>query len=108
MDLRQFFKKIREVEAAIGEPFPFVVSLETGDGGKCGVISEVPRYQAARTIVEGKARAASEEEIRAYLEQRAASQKQLEELETARRLHLNLFMTPEPRPAQTPVKVTKR
>ena len=91
MDLRQFFKKIREVEASLVEHFPLVSSLETGDGGKPGVLSEVPRCQAARMIVEGKARLASEEEKQVYIEQTAASRKYIDELESAKRLHVALL-----------------
>jgi hypothetical protein len=74
MDLRQFYKKIRDVEATILEPFPFVASLETPDGGKPGVITEAPRYQAARMIVEGSVRRASEEEKQEFLVHCAAAQ----------------------------------
>ena len=34
MDLKQYFRKIRQVEAGLIETFPLVVSLETPDGGK--------------------------------------------------------------------------
>ena len=57
MDLRQYFKKIRETEAALTEPFPLVVSLHTEDGGKPGMVSEVSREVAAKMIVEGARRA---------------------------------------------------
>jgi len=95
MDLRQFFKKTREVEISILEQFPVVTSLETGDGGRPGVLSEVPRYQAARMIVEGKARLASEDEKQTYVEERAASQKRLDELEAARRSTVVLVTNPD-------------
>lgn len=108
MDLRQFFKKIREVEASLAEHFPLVSSLETGDGGKPGVLSEVPRCQAARMILEGKARLASEEEKQVYIEQTAASRKYIDELESAKRLHVALLGTPDPRPQAMPVKAPKK
>jgi hypothetical protein len=108
MDLRQFFRKIRDVEAGIAEQFPLVASLETGDGGKSGVLSEVPRYQAARMIVEGKARLASEEEKQIYIEQEAAARKHFDELEAAKRAHLGFVGSPEPRPQQAPVRTPKK
>jgi len=40
MDLRQYYQKISEKEAAFKEPYPVVVSLETGDGGKTGVLTK--------------------------------------------------------------------
>jgi len=108
MDLRQFYKKIRDVEATIPEQFPFVVSLETPDGGKPGVITEAPRYQAARMIVEGSVRLASEEEKQVFLEQCAAAQKAAEEVEAARRLHWSLFAGHEARPPVTPQRPSKK
>ena len=108
MDLRQFFKKIREVEAGIVEQFPLVASVETGDGGKSGVLSEVPRYQAARMIVEGKARLASGEEKQVYIEQEAASRKHFDELEAAKRAHFALIGSPDLRPQQAPVRTPKK
>ena len=34
MDLRQYFKKIRDTENGLTDLFPLMVSLETTDGGK--------------------------------------------------------------------------
>ena len=62
MDLRDFFKRIREIEAAIESPFTVVVSHETSDGGKAGVTAETPRNIAARLITEGRARLATPDE----------------------------------------------
>ena len=63
MDLRNFFKRLREIEATIEGASALVVSHDTQDGGKAGVITETPRYVAARLIAEGRARLASPDEI---------------------------------------------
>jgi hypothetical protein len=63
MDLRDFFKKIREIEAAIETPFTLVVSYDTPDGGKAGIVVETPRSIAARLIAEGRARLATPDEM---------------------------------------------
>ena len=97
MDLKNYYRKIRDAEAAIPEIFPLVASFATEDGGRAGVITEVPRYQAARMIVEGRARLASEEERKAYFEQRAVAQKAADELEAARRVHMSILMAAEQR-----------
>jgi hypothetical protein len=97
MDLRQFYRKIREIESSIPDKYPFVTSLATDDGGKEGVLAEVPRYQAARLIVEGKARLATDEEKKEYLDNLAAAQKAAEEWETARRAPLSFLLNAEPR-----------
>ena len=62
MDLRMFYKKVRKLEEEIAETHPVVVSVETQDGGKAGVKTEVHREMAAKLIVEGRARLASDEE----------------------------------------------
>ena len=97
MDLRQYYRTIREVEATIPDAFPLVASLATEDGGRAGVISEVSRYQAARTIVEGRVRLASEQEKQTYFDQLSAAHKAAEELDTARRVHMNLILGAEQR-----------
>ena len=53
MDLKSYYRKIREIEQAIDEEFPIVVSKETRDGGRAGVFTEVPRVLAAKLIVDG-------------------------------------------------------
>jgi hypothetical protein len=68
MDLKIFYQKVRETETTIADDPVLVVSLETGDGGRPGVVSEVPRLVGARMIVEGKARLAVEHEISEYRE----------------------------------------
>src|SRR5450432_2118278 len=62
MDLRAYYRKVRDVENGFPEPFVVLVSHETSDGGRAGVLSEVSRHTAARQIAEGRSRAATEEE----------------------------------------------
>lgn len=66
MDLRIYYRKIREVESGLPGEFVVLVSQETADGGKAGVMTEVPRYSAAKLIVENRARLATEAEARAF------------------------------------------
>lgn len=66
MDLRAYYRKVREVESGLPQGFVVVVSHETPDGGKPGVASEVTRHIAAREIAEGRSRLATEEEARAF------------------------------------------
>ena len=62
MDLRQYYKKLHELESKMPEAHVLVVSLETGDGGKEGVITEVPRRNACQLILEGRAKRADQTE----------------------------------------------
>lgn len=67
MDLRIFFHKIRKLEQEIGDHHVVVVSLETQDGGRPGIRTEVSRENASRMIVEGRARLATKGEAAEYL-----------------------------------------
>jgi hypothetical protein len=66
MDLKAYYRKIRDIEADICTAFIVVVSEETNDGGKAGEKNEVRRSLGARMVAEGKARLASDEEAAAY------------------------------------------
>lgn len=101
MDVKQYYRKIREVEATLGEAFPMLVSLETGDGGKAGVVSEVSRPQAAVLLVEGRAMLASEEQKEQHRRRQAAARKAAEEANLARTLQVAILADPEIRGRQS-------
>lgn len=77
MDVRAYYQKIRKMEAELPERFVVIVSRETPDGGKAGVMTEVARSLAAKLIVEDQARLASPEETTQF---RAATEQQRREL----------------------------
>ena len=95
MDLRNYFAKIREIEASIFEPYIFVVSLETQDGGRAGVITEVPRLVAAKLIVEGRAARASEAETASFLAKQQVSREAAQRADAARRLQVTIVSESE-------------
>jgi len=66
MDLKAYYRKVREIEAQLPGPLVVVVSIETSDGGKGGVLTEVDKFLAAKHIAEGRACAASVEESDAF------------------------------------------
>lgn len=94
MDLRGFFKKVKEVERKIAEKEAYVMSLATPDGGLEGVITLVARRTAAQLVVDGKARLASEVEVAAFvaaeLVKRLAHQRQV----AARQVQVHLVSDP--------------
>ncbi len=91
MDLKQYFRKMREIESNISEPFPVVVSLETPDGGKAGMLTEVSRFNAAKMIIEGRALLANEREKAAYQEQQAALRSAAHKAELAKRVQVAIL-----------------
>lgn len=62
MDLRAYYQKIRKTESEIPDENPVIVSVETSEGGRAGRLTEVKRPLAARMVVEGRARLATEQE----------------------------------------------
>ena len=88
MDLRTWYKKVRDAEAGLtGEHF-VMVSLATSEGGKEGVQTEVPRSIAARLIAETRARVASEEEALEFHEANRLALEQHKQEEDARRVQV--------------------
>ena len=66
MDVKTYYQRIRDTEAAIPTQYAVVVSRPTDDGGKPGVLVEVPRYLAAKMMVEGSAQLAPAEQSAAF------------------------------------------
>jgi hypothetical protein len=88
MDVRVYFQKVRQTEASIGEPQPVVVSLDTPDGGREGVKTEVTRALAARMIVDGNARIATAEEAAEYRQKTAEAKQAAEQAAAAGRIQI--------------------
>jgi len=95
VDVKQYYRKIREVQNALPESDVLVVSLATADGGKEGVISETSREVAAKLIVEGRAVQATEEQKTAYFERQIAARKEAHRAELARRLQVAIIAEPD-------------
>jgi len=91
VDVKQYYRKMREIEATLHDAYPLVISLETSDGGKAGLVSEVSREHAAKLIVEGRAVPASGKEIEQYRQQQAATKKAVEKAELARRVQVAII-----------------
>jgi hypothetical protein len=89
MDLRGYYQKVRELEARLPEPC-VVVSHSTADGGRAGVRSEVPRGTAARMIVDGMARAATEEEASEFQEKKRQAKQEADQLAAASRMQVTV------------------
>jgi hypothetical protein len=90
VDLRQYFRKVEDLEAGMAEAYQVVVSLETSDGGKSGMTSEVSRLNAAKLIAEGRAVLATEEQKTRFVEARKSAREAAEQAEMARRLQVTI------------------
>ncbi len=90
MDLKVYYQKLKQIESQIPETHPVIVSKETPDGGKEGVRTEVTRSIAARMVVDGRARLATEEEAAEYRNAVAAKRKAIEQAAAANRVALSV------------------
>jgi hypothetical protein len=80
MNLNNYYDKIHETEQQISGDCAVIVSQETPDGGRAGVVTEAPKRVASRLIVEGAARLATTDEAAAF---RSANQKAKAEADDA-------------------------
>jgi hypothetical protein len=90
MDLRQYYKKLHELEAKISEAHVLVVSVESGDGGKEGVITEVTRRNACQLILDGRARRADQEETEAFRLDEKEKREEFQRAKTASRIQFQM------------------
>jgi hypothetical protein len=95
MDLKQYFRRLREIEESFVDKYPVVISLETPDGGKAGLIAETSRHVAAKMILEGRAVLANLEQKTAYYEHQEATRKAAEKAELAKRVQVAIIADPE-------------
>ncbi|HUD99068.1 MAG TPA: hypothetical protein VMR62_05800 [Bryobacteraceae bacterium] len=95
MDLQVYYKKIRALEDSLTDQSIVVVSLETPDGGRPGVRTEVPRRTAAKMIVEGSARLATPEEMRDFQEQKVEAKRLADQLTAASRMQFAVISPSE-------------
>jgi hypothetical protein len=88
MEITAFYRKVREMEARIEGKEALIASLETADGGRAGVMSEVPRAVAAKLMAEGRARLATPEEEKEYRERAAEALREAEQAALTNRMQI--------------------
>ena len=91
MDLRLFYQKLRKIEHEIADAHVIVVSNETPDGGRAGQKAEVSRCNAARLILEGRARLATAEEASEYRASVETALREAEQRAMAERVQVNVI-----------------
>jgi hypothetical protein len=95
MDLRLYYKKIRETTTTIADAYPLVCSRATGDGGKEGILTEVPRAVAAKMLVDGIARIAQPEEAESFYQQQAEAKRVADRAAQAARVQVTVLSSEE-------------
>ena len=107
MDMRAFYQRIRDAAAVIEDPFPIVISLATGDGGKAGTPTEVMRQLAAKMMVEGSARLANQAEAQQFREGQAEAKRLADQAAAAARVQLTVLTTADLNLLKNPGKHAK-
>jgi len=108
MDLKLFYQKLRTIEQEIAEPHVVVVTHETPDGGRAGQKVEVSRRNAARLILEGRARLATTEEIAEYRNGVQEAVTVAQQRATSERVHVNLISDADLRALKSAARQEKR
>jgi uncharacterized Fe-S cluster-containing radical SAM superfamily enzyme len=91
MDLRMFYQKLRRLEQEIVDPNVIVVSHETPDGGRAGQKVEVSRSNAARLVLEGRARLATSDEAVEYRTAVEIARQEAEQRTLREKVQLNVI-----------------
>jgi hypothetical protein len=107
MDMKEFFQDVRRIEESIRGESVVIVSLQTKDGGKAGVLNEVAKKIAARTIAEAKARLATEEEAEGYRADVAESLRAAAEQNMANQVRLSIIPESDLRALRSSMKPAK-
>ena len=79
MDLKVYYRKLREIVKDLEEEFVVVSSLATPDGGVAGRLTEVTRELAARMVADGLAEMAGKDEGESFREKTAEEKKQADQ-----------------------------
>ena len=95
MDLRLYYQRIRDKESEITEAFPIVVSNETADGGKPGVLTEVTPGIAAKMVVDGVARLATAQEAKTFRAAQVEAKRVADQAAAAGKVQFTVVSTTE-------------
>ena len=108
MDLKKYYRKIREIEAGIPGDAAVVVSRATPEGGRAGVLVEAPREVAARLVADGAADLADDAQAGAYRESLAQAHRDEERGRAAARIQVSIVRESDLRALAPPDHETER
>ena len=97
MNLKAYYQKIREVEHTLPEPFAVLASHATADGGREGVLMEVPSPIAAKMITDGRAHLVSADEARDFRQKTQEAKRAVDDEALANKMQVTLVPATEPR-----------
>ncbi|MGJ5817882.1 hypothetical protein [Paludibaculum fermentans] len=94
MDLKGYFRQVKDLEKKIQDRDFYIMSLATQDGGRAGVLTQVARRVGCQLIVEGKARQATDEEIAKFQGDQTARRLAHEKQEAVSRIQVQVISDP--------------
>ncbi len=100
MDLRAYYRQVRDAEATLTGEHQVMISLATPEGGIAGVRTETPRTIAAKLIAEGRARVATEDEAAEFHQRNKDARLRHEREESAKRVQVMVIPSAELKEAQ--------
>jgi hypothetical protein len=95
MDLRSYYRKVREADATLTGEHIVMVSLETPEGGREGVRTDVPRPIAAKLLAELRSRVATEDEARTFHDANREAREARDQEEAAKRVQVMVIPSHE-------------
>ena len=108
MDLKAYYRKIRDVEASIGDEYPIIKSLATEEGGEGGHLTEVACAVAARMITDGLAELATPKEARDLRARVVKARKDEQERREAERIQFTILSEADLRLLQRSGKTSRK
>ena len=94
MNLRKYYESVKETRKSLSEPYVYLTSKSTPNGGVAGVVTEVETDIAAKMIVDGVASPSEEHEIAACKAKREADRIRAKEEEMRNRVRITLVNEP--------------
>jgi hypothetical protein len=107
MDLKEYFRKIREQAELIPTEEVVVVSKATSDGGKEGTFSEVSRRIAAQLLIDGRARLATAEESQNFAAEMEERRRRVQEQTLSQRFQVAVISESEMQAFKSSKRVSK-
>ncbi len=91
MDLKAYYRKLREIERQVLDDYVVVKSLATPDGGVAGRLTEVAKNVAAKMVVDGLAELADPAESETFRKEALEQKKREDQRREAARIQFTVL-----------------
>ena len=91
MDLRGYYRKLRDIERNLLDDYVVIRSLATADGGVAGRLTEVAKDVAAKMLADGLAELAAQDEVETFRRELAEQKKREDQKRTAAQIQFTVL-----------------